>query len=122
MARKPPSTARSSANFPRRPRNFVGTANHPRRPSVPPPAVTAAEPSDSLPASNARETALVQGLAASILCEQIREHCFDRGCTVKITLHSVHCRAKTESGEDEIYCTVTTADAQRRELARVGVG
>ncbi len=41
---------------------------------------------------------------------------------MKITLHSVHCRAKTESDQDEIYCVVTTGDAQRRELARTEVG
>jgi hypothetical protein len=41
---------------------------------------------------------------------------------VKITLHRVQCHAKTESGEDDIYCVARTADAQDRELARVGVG
>lgn len=41
---------------------------------------------------------------------------------MKITLHRVQCHAKTESGEDEIYCVVTTGDAQQRELARVDVG
>jgi len=41
---------------------------------------------------------------------------------VKITLHSMHCHAKTETGEDEIYCVVTTGDAHRLHLARVAVG
>jgi hypothetical protein len=52
----------------------------------------------------------------------IRKQTGNRGCTVKITLHRVQCHAKTESGEDEIYCVVTTGDAQGRELARVDVG
>jgi hypothetical protein len=42
---------------------------------------------------------------------------------VKITLHGMHCYAKTESDEDEIYCVVTTgSDGNRRELARVEIG
>ena len=41
---------------------------------------------------------------------------------MKITLHSMQCYAKTETGEDEIYCVVTTGDAQRLHLARVDVG
>jgi hypothetical protein len=42
---------------------------------------------------------------------------------VKITFHGMHCYAKTESAEDEIYCVVTTgSDANRRELARVEIG
>jgi hypothetical protein len=42
---------------------------------------------------------------------------------VKITFHGMHCHAKTESDEDEIYCVVTTgSDANRRELARVDIG
>jgi hypothetical protein len=42
---------------------------------------------------------------------------------VKIIFHGMHCYAKTESDEDEIYCVVTTGgDANRRELARVEIG
>jgi len=41
---------------------------------------------------------------------------------MKITLHSIHCQAKTESDADEIYCTITTADAQQRQLAPIEVG
>jgi len=41
---------------------------------------------------------------------------------VKITFHSMHCHAKTESDEDEIYCVVTGNDGSRRELARVEIG
>jgi hypothetical protein len=41
---------------------------------------------------------------------------------MKITLHSIHCHAKTESGADEIYCTITTGDAQKRQLARIELG
>jgi len=42
---------------------------------------------------------------------------------VKVTLQGMHCYKKTESGEDEIYCVVTTGGgANRRELARFDVG
>jgi hypothetical protein len=41
---------------------------------------------------------------------------------MKITLHSIHCQAKTESDADEIYCTMTTGDAQKRQLAGIDVG
>jgi hypothetical protein len=41
---------------------------------------------------------------------------------MKITLHSIHCHAKTESDADEIYCTITTADSQQRQLARIDIG
>jgi hypothetical protein len=41
---------------------------------------------------------------------------------VKVTLQGMHCYKKTESGEDEIYCVVTTGGANRRELARIEVG
>jgi hypothetical protein len=41
---------------------------------------------------------------------------------VKITLHSMHCHAKTETDEDEIYCVVTTGDSQHLQLARVDIG
>jgi hypothetical protein len=41
---------------------------------------------------------------------------------VKIALHSIHCQAKTESDADEIYCTITTGDAQKRVLARMEIG
>ena len=42
---------------------------------------------------------------------------------MKVTLQGMHCYKKTESGEDEIYCVVTTGGgANRRELARFDVG
>ena len=42
---------------------------------------------------------------------------------MKITFHGVHCYAKTESDEDEIYCVLTSGnDGNRRELARVEIG
>ncbi len=42
---------------------------------------------------------------------------------MKITFQGVHCYAKTESDEDEIYCVVSSgSDRSRRELARVEVG
>ena len=42
---------------------------------------------------------------------------------MKVTLQGMHCYKKTESGEDEIYCVVTTGGgANRRELARFEVG
>ncbi|HXT75317.1 MAG TPA: hypothetical protein VN780_03440 [Candidatus Eisenbacteria bacterium] len=41
---------------------------------------------------------------------------------MKITLHSIHCQAKTESDADEIYCTITTGDAQKRQLACIELG
>jgi len=41
---------------------------------------------------------------------------------VKVTLHRVHCYGKTESDEDEIYCTVSIGGGERRTLARIEVG
>jgi len=41
---------------------------------------------------------------------------------MKITLHSIHCQAKTESDADEIYCTITTGGAQKCQLARIEIG
>ena len=41
---------------------------------------------------------------------------------MKITLHGIHCQTKTESDADEIYCTITTGDAQQRQLARIEIG
>ena len=42
---------------------------------------------------------------------------------MKVTLQGMHCYKKTENGEDEIYCVVTTGGgANRRELARFDVG
>ena len=42
---------------------------------------------------------------------------------MKITLRRIRCLAKTETGEDEIYCLASTdAGPQRLQLARVEVG
>ena len=42
---------------------------------------------------------------------------------MKVILRSVHCHAKTESDEDEIYCVMTTGSGEeRRQLARFDVG
>ena len=42
---------------------------------------------------------------------------------MKVILQGMRCYAKTESGEDEIYCVVATAGgAPRQELARIDVG
>jgi len=41
---------------------------------------------------------------------------------VKAILQGMRCVKKTESGEDEIYCVVTTGGANARELARFDIG
>jgi len=41
---------------------------------------------------------------------------------VKVILQGMRCLKKTESGEDEIYCVVTTGGANARELARFDIG
>ena len=42
---------------------------------------------------------------------------------MRVTLRAMHCYAKTESGEDEIYCVVTTGGGtERTELGRSDVG
>ncbi len=41
---------------------------------------------------------------------------------MKAILQGMRCVKKTESGEDEIYCVVTTGGANARELARFDIG
>ena len=41
---------------------------------------------------------------------------------MKVILQGMRCLKKTESGEDEIYCVVTTGGANARELARFDIG
>ena len=41
---------------------------------------------------------------------------------MKAILQGMRCLKKTESGEDEIYCVVTTGGANARELARFDIG
>lgn len=41
---------------------------------------------------------------------------------MKITLRRIRCLAKTETGEDEIYCLASTDAGRQRPLGRVEVG